>query len=173
MTVQDKDPLQVKVICRWGEGFMDRHTPGSPSGKMSEAHWQVCFRRLLVLMPRKGSPVPKPRLFSGTCILLTAAAGVLLVGCSASVHVGSSTPKMSADKLATTVAEKLAATTGQPKPDISCPEDLAGKVGTTTRCKLTADDGSTLGVTVTVTSVDGDQINFDIKADDTASPAAN
>ncbi|WP_245388599.1 DUF4333 domain-containing protein [Streptomyces iranensis] len=95
------------------------------------------------------------------------------VGCSASVGVEESKPKLSADKLATVVAEKLAATTGRPKPDIACPEDLVGKVGTTTRCKLTADDGSTLGVSVTVTSVDGDQINFDVKADDTASPAAN
>lgn len=113
------------------------------------------------------------RLSAATSILSAAAAGALLVGCSASVHVGTSTPKMSADKLATIVAEKLAATMNQPKPNIACPEDLTGKVGTTTRCKLTAKDGSTLGVTVTVTSVDGEQINFDIKADDTASPAAN
>ncbi|KPC82857.1 DUF4333 domain-containing protein [Streptomyces sp. NRRL S-4] len=101
------------------------------------------------------------------------AAGVLLVGCSASVGVGNSEPKLSADELATTVSEKLALTTGQPKPDIACPEDLVGKVGTTTRCTLTADDGSTLGVSVNVTSVDGEQINFDIKADETASPAPN
>ncbi|GGW69425.1 hypothetical protein GCM10010320_58660 [Streptomyces caelestis] len=80
---------------------------------------------------------------------------------------------MSADKLATIVAEKLAATTGKPKPDITCPENLAAKVGTTTRCKLTAKDGSTLGVTVKVTSVEGEQINFDIKADERASPPAN
>ncbi|WP_406495825.1 DUF4333 domain-containing protein [Streptomyces sp. NBC_01604] len=101
------------------------------------------------------------------------AAGVLLVGCSGSVTVGTSMPKMSSDKLATTLAEKLAATTGQPKPDITCPEDLVGKVGTTTRCTLTADDGSTLGVTVKVTSVDENQINFDFEADSTASPAPN
>ena len=48
-----------------------------------------------------------------------------------------------------------------------------GKVGNTTRCTLTADDGSTLGVSVTVSSVDGDQINFDIQADANASPTAN
>ncbi len=99
------------------------------------------------------------------------AAGALLVGCSGSVSVGNSDPKLSSDKLATTVSEKLAATTNQPEPDITCLEDLAGKVGTTTRCTLTANDGSTLGVSVKVTSVEGDQINFDIKADDTASPA--
>ncbi len=46
-------------------------------------------------------------------------------------------------------------------------------MGTTTRCTLTAKDGSTLGVSVKVTSVEGDKINFDIKADDTASPAPN
>ncbi|MFF0788566.1 DUF4333 domain-containing protein [Streptomyces spiralis] len=101
------------------------------------------------------------------------AAGVLLVGCSGSVNVEKSEPKLSADKLATAVSEKLAATTGQPKPHITCPKDLVGKVGTTTRCTLTADDGSTLGVSVMVSSVDGDQINFDIKADAKASPAAN
>ncbi|MBD3003189.1 MULTISPECIES: DUF4333 domain-containing protein [unclassified Streptomyces] len=113
------------------------------------------------------------RLPAATSILSAVAAGVLLVGCSASVSVEKSTPKVSADKLATVVAEKLAATTGRPKPDIACPEDLVGKVGNTTRCELTADDGSTLGVSVTVSSVDGDQVNFDVKADDTASPAAN
>ncbi|MBA2809391.1 DUF4333 domain-containing protein [Streptomyces sp. KM273126] len=113
------------------------------------------------------------RLFGATCGLSAVAVGALLVGCSASVNVEKAEPKLSADKLSTTVAEKLAATTGQPKPDVTCPNDLTGKVGTTTRCTLTADDGSTLGVTVTVSSVDGDKINFDIKADDTASPAAN
>ena len=104
--------------------------------------------------------------------LATVATGALLVGCSSSVHVGDSEPTMSAEKVATLVSEKLASTTGQPKPDIVCPEDLAGKVGTTMRCKLTAKDGSTLGVTVTVSSVDGDRINFDIEADAKASPAS-
>ncbi|MEW2068735.1 DUF4333 domain-containing protein [Streptomyces sp. NPDC007346] len=105
--------------------------------------------------------------------LSAVAAGVLLVGCSGSVTLGNSAPKLSSDQLATTVAEKLAETTGQPTPDITCPEDLVGKVDTTTRCTLTAKDGSTLGVTVTVTSVEDEKINFDIKADDTPSPAAS
>ncbi|MFJ6510089.1 DUF4333 domain-containing protein [Streptomyces sp. NPDC091406] len=117
--------------------------------------------------------MPIARTTAVTWSLSAVAAGALLVGCSGSVSVGNSEPKLPADKLATTVSEKLAATTNQPEPDISCPEDLAGKVGTTTRCTLTAKDGSTLGVSVKVTSVEGDQINFDIKADDTASPAPN
>ncbi|MDH6549002.1 DUF4333 domain-containing protein [Streptomyces sp. SAI-041] len=109
---------------------------------------------------------------AGTSIITAAAISALLVGCSTSVDAGKSEPKMSGEKVATLVSEKLASTTGQPKPDISCPEDLVGKVGTSTRCKLTAGDGSTLGVTVTVTSVDGDRINFDFEADATASPAS-
>ncbi|WP_043217626.1 DUF4333 domain-containing protein [Streptomyces sp. 351MFTsu5.1] len=112
------------------------------------------------------------RLPAGRSILSIAAVGVLLTGCSASVEVGKSEPKMSSDKVASLVSEKLAATTGRPKPDISCPEDLVGKVGTTMRCTLTADDGSTLGVTVSVTSVKGSQISFDMEADATASPAS-
>ncbi|MFF2897444.1 DUF4333 domain-containing protein [Streptomyces sp. NPDC057966] len=117
--------------------------------------------------------MPIARLTTVAWSLSAVAVGMLLVGCSASVSVGNSEPKLSSDKLATTVSEKLAGTTGRPKPDITCPEDLVGKVGTTTRCTLTAKDGSTLGVSVKVTSVDGKQINFDIKADDTASPAPN
>ncbi|WP_407547553.1 DUF4333 domain-containing protein [Streptomyces sp. Pv4-95] len=117
--------------------------------------------------------MPITRLSAAASIASALAAGVLLVGCSvsASTHGAESTPKLSADKLATTVAKKLAATTGQPTPHITCPEDLVGKVGTTTRCKLTADDGSTLGVSVTVSSVEGSQINFNVKADDTPTPA--
>ncbi|MFI6475976.1 DUF4333 domain-containing protein [Streptomyces sp. NPDC050516] len=98
-------------------------------------------------------------------------AGTLLVGCSAHVEVGKPTPKLSADKVADTVAEKLAATTGQPRPHVTCPEDLVGKVGTTMRCTLTGSDSRTLGVTVNVTSVAKDQVNFDIKADEKSSPA--
>ncbi|MFD6276267.1 DUF4333 domain-containing protein [Streptomyces sp. NPDC060209] len=113
------------------------------------------------------------RLSAAKWSLSAVAVGVLLAGCSASVSAGKTDPKLSSDKLADSLADKLAATTGQPKPDITCPEDLAGKVGTETRCTLTADDGSTLGVSVTVTSVDGEQIHYDFKADETASPAPN
>ncbi|MDT0380400.1 DUF4333 domain-containing protein [Streptomyces sp. DSM 42041] len=92
-------------------------------------------------------------------VLATVAAGALLTGCSG-------TPTLDSGTLADTVAQKLAEATGRPEPDVTCPEDLAGEVGTKTRCTLTAADGSTIGVTVTVTSVEGTQINFDIKADD-------
>ncbi|WP_307644745.1 DUF4333 domain-containing protein [Nocardia uniformis] len=41
-----------------------------------------------------------------------------------------------------------------------------GKVGTTMRCTLTA-GGDTLGLTVTVTSVDGDNVKYDVEVDET------
>ncbi|MCL8015840.1 DUF4333 domain-containing protein [Streptomyces sp. AS02] len=112
-----------------------------------------------------------PRLFAATSILSAVAVGTLLTGCSASVNVEKPELKMSAEKLANLVAEKLAATANQPKPDVTCPEDVPAKVGTTTRCKLTADDGTTLGVTATVSSVEGTKMNFDIQADETPTPA--
>ena len=82
--------------------------------------------------------MPKPLSSLATWGLAAAAAGALLVGCS------SEEAKLPKDKVANTVAEKLAAQTGQPKPDVTCPKDLAGKVGTTMRCKLTASDGSSV-----------------------------
>jgi hypothetical protein len=112
------------------------------------------------------------RPFAATIVISAVTISTLLVGCSASANVEKSEPKLSADKLASTLAQKLAATTGQPTPDVTCPEDLTGKAGTTTRCTLTTGDGSTLGVTVTVSSVDGSQINFGFEADDKASPAS-
>jgi hypothetical protein len=67
--------------------------------------------------------------------------------------------------VATAAEDSLEQQVGQ-RPDVSCPEDLEGKVGATTRCTLTADgvDG-TYGVTVTVTKVEGDQASFDFQVD--------
>jgi hypothetical protein len=147
-------------------------------------------------------------------IAVAAAAAAVLTGCSAEVHVGTTTqsttaaapspaagtddpteaaptdgasptggavaegdggdaalPRVSADKLAKTTAQKLAAARNPAEPKVTCPGDLIGKVGTVLRCQLVADDNSTLGITVTVTSVQGTQVNFAIKADDKATPA--
>jgi Domain of unknown function (DUF4333) len=103
--------------------------------------------------------------------LSTVAVSALLISCSVSGHVEKIEPKLSSDKLAATVAEQLAASTGQPKPDITCPEDLAAKVGKSTRCKLIGGDGTTFGVSVTVSSVEGTKMNFDIKVDE--KPSSN
>lgn len=52
------------------------------------------------------------------------------------------------------------------KPEsLTCPDNLKGFVGATLRCQLT-DSGKACGVTVTVTSVDAGDVNFDFKVDD-------
>jgi hypothetical protein len=106
--------------------------------------------------------MPKPSSSLASWGLAAAAAAALLVGCS-------SEAKLAKDEVADSVAEKLAAQTGQPKPDVTCPEDLVGKVGTSLRCKLTATDGTSFGVTVEVNSVEDSTIKYDIKVDETAS----
>ncbi|MDT0305523.1 DUF4333 domain-containing protein [Streptomyces sp. DSM 44917] len=49
--------------------------------------------------------------------------------------------------------------------NVTCPEDLPAEVGATIRCEVTG-TGPTYGATVTVTSVDGDDAQWDIEVDD-------
>lgn len=92
----------------------------------------------------------------------------LLGACSANLEVGKTagTPK---DVLAKTVKEKLEAHAGKKADSVTCDGDLEAKVGATQKCVLTV-GGSKLGVTVTATSVNGDNIKFDAKVDDKLMP---
>lgn len=79
-----------------------------------------------------------------------------LVGCSMS---------LAADEVATQAENALEEEVGS-RPDIICPDDLEAEVGAEARCILTAgDDPTEYGVTVTVTSVDGGQAEFDVEVD--------
>jgi hypothetical protein len=91
-------------------------------------------------------------------LALLPALAVLLAGCG--------TPSVAAGTVAKAAQDALERTLGT-RPDISCPHDLAGKVGATTRCTLTAEglDG-TYGVTVTVRSIEHGKAHFDVKVDD-------
>ncbi|SCK38972.1 protein of unknown function [Streptomyces sp. WMMB 322] len=150
---------QVKIVRGRGREAV-KTRPGGQCGLIDNHSDERHLPALVIpLAPNGARLMPKPRFSAVTWGLAAAAAGALLVGCS------SEEAKLPKDEVANTVAEKLAAQTGQPKPDVTCPKDLVGKVGTTMRCKLTASDGSSLGVTVKVTSVDGDDIKYDIKAD--------
>ncbi len=55
---------------------------------------------------------------------------------------------------------------GREAPPVTCPEELEAKVGATTRCRTDFPDGNRLGITVKVTSVKDERVNFDIKADE-------
>jgi len=75
---------------------------------------------------------------------------------------------ISADSLEEQLADALEEEVGQRPDSIDCPEDLEGEVGATQRCTLTA-GADELGVEVTVTAVDGDDVDFDYVVDETAS----
>ncbi|HXH80145.1 DUF4333 domain-containing protein [Nocardioides sp.] len=62
------------------------------------------------------------------------------------------------------VSEQLTESVGQAPDDIDCPGDLEAEVGTTMRCTLTAGPDE-LGLTVTVTEVDGSDINDEVEVD--------
>ncbi len=73
---------------------------------------------------------------------------------------------LAADDVATGAEDALEAEVGT-RPDVSCPEDLEAEVGAETRCTLTVDgDDQEYGLTVTVTSVEGDTANFDVQVDE-------
>lgn len=63
------------------------------------------------------------------------------------------------------VSEQLAAQVGQTPDSVDCPGDLSAEKGTTMRCSLTAGT-DTLGVTLTVTAVEGTNVKFDIQVDE-------
>ena len=86
-----------------------------------------------------------------------AAALPLLAGCGAG--------SVPADEVEEKVSAALAEQVGQTPDEISCPEDLPAEVGAEMKCELTAGT-DTLGVTVTVTSVDGSDVEFDIAVDE-------
>jgi hypothetical protein len=86
---------------------------------------------------------------------LAAAAVLALPACGSDV-VRLQDDTLSADEVATTAEDALEQQVGT-RPDITCPEELAKEEGATTRCTLTGgDDPVEYGVTVTVTSADGD-----------------
>ncbi|PRX99886.1 uncharacterized protein DUF4333 [Allonocardiopsis opalescens] len=72
---------------------------------------------------------------------------------------------MSADEVASQVSSELAAQVGYEPEEVTCPEDLPAEVGASIRCELTH-EGTTLGVTVTASAVEGGQVDFDIQVDD-------
>jgi hypothetical protein len=85
-------------------------------------------------------------------------APILLAACS-------STAVLTADTVATSAEDALENQIGV-RPSITCPDDVEAEVGAKARCTLTGgDDPTEYGVTVTVTSVEGDNATFDVEVD--------
>jgi hypothetical protein len=95
---------------------------------------------------------------------------VALSACSASASIG--TPAMEKAQVEQKASEALAAQVGTAPDSIECPGDLEAKVGASMRCILT--DGETkVGITTTVTSVEGTDVKFDVVVDDTPLPSSS
>jgi entry exclusion lipoprotein TrbK len=93
-----------------------------------------------------------------------AVAGVLLTGCGG--HAGSgSQPALSKAQLQSEAKEKLEAAAKRKAKSVTCDDGIAGKVGATQHCVLTAANGTRYGVTATVKAVKDGKLNVDYKVD--------
>ncbi|MDQ6778875.1 MAG: DUF4333 domain-containing protein [Actinomycetota bacterium] len=63
------------------------------------------------------------------------------------------------------VSNALYKTVGQRPKSVACPQGVEAKAGKTFRCTLTAKDGTTVGVTVTETSITNGVAHLDIQVD--------
>ncbi|PSL02379.1 uncharacterized protein DUF4333 [Haloactinopolyspora alba] len=94
-------------------------------------------------------------------VAATGATALALAGCS--LMTDESVP---ADELEQGVAGLLEEQVGQPVESVDCEDDLVAEVGSEVRCTLEASDGSTIGLTVTADSIDGDQVNYQVQVDE-------
>ncbi|HXL61549.1 MAG TPA: DUF4333 domain-containing protein, partial [Mycobacterium sp.] len=62
------------------------------------------------------------------------------------------------------ISDQLQQQTGKKPDSVTCPDNLKSLAGATLRCTL-VDARQTYGVNVTVTSVEGSHVKFDIKVD--------
>lgn len=84
---------------------------------------------------------------------------LVVVGCS------SGPPMFDKTEVADEISYQLEQKAGRAPESVSCPQDLRGEVGATQRCEL-KNGPETYGITVTVTKVEGPNIDFDVKVDD-------
>ena len=104
-----------------------------------------------------------------TAVLVAAAGGWLIAGCSVSAHVSIGAPAaVPRHTVENEVATTLARQKNQPVPTVACPGDLRAKVGTVMYCSLTA-QGSTTSypVKLQVDSVSGKRAHFNIEVSKT------
>lgn len=93
-------------------------------------------------------------------------AGVFVVlavaGCSAEVRTEN---RVSPESLQTSVADALEKQVGQRPESIDCPDGIDAEKGAETRCVL-EHQGTRYGVSVTVNSVDGGNVKYDVQVDE-------
>jgi hypothetical protein len=93
--------------------------------------------------------------------MAVAASVAVLAGCSVSFG----TRSVDKNDVASEIGSKFEQQLGRKPDKVECPNNLEARKDATLVCTLT-DQGTSYDVHVTVTSVDGDKANFDIKVDD-------
>jgi hypothetical protein len=95
-----------------------------------------------------------------TLLVAGAAAGLMASAgaCSCSVTSRHAVPKADVAKQ---ITDKMTDANGNKPESVSCPDDLGAKVGTQLNCTMKVKD-QTFNVNVTVTSVNGDDVKFDM-----------
>lgn len=101
-----------------------------------------------------------------TLLISGALAGLIADVGACSCTIGSSGPRtLSKSRVADQITDKMTDAAGNKPDSVSCPRDLQAEVGAQVDREMKVKD-KTYNVNVTVTSVEGDDVNFDIKVDD-------
>ncbi|MUL76384.1 DUF4333 domain-containing protein [Mycolicibacterium sp. CBMA 226] len=93
---------------------------------------------------------------------VAALACIAVSGCT--VNIGGGSPgaaKVSKEALQKDISQRLA-DAGHPPQSVSCADDLAGKIGQSTHCEVATGAAANFEPIVTVTSVDGTTVSYDI-----------
>jgi hypothetical protein len=98
---------------------------------------------------------------AGVVVCTSVASCTINVGNHPPSPSAASTPKVSKADLEKDISGRLT-TAGQTPQSVSCPEDLVGQVGQSTSCEVTMSASNSFEPRVTVTSVEGSKVNYDI-----------
>ncbi|WAC90043.1 DUF4333 domain-containing protein [Mycobacterium sp. Aquia_213] len=96
-----------------------------------------------------------------TLLISGAAAGLMASAGACSCSIGSSSHSVAKKDVASQITEKLTDAQGNKPDSVDCPSDLDAKVGAQLNCSMKV-KGTTYGVNVTVTSVEGSNVKFDM-----------
>jgi Domain of unknown function (DUF4333) len=96
-----------------------------------------------------------------TLLVSGAAVGLMATAGACSCSVGSSSHAVSKDDVASQISAKMTDPAGLKPQSVTCPNDLAAKVGAQVDCTMKS-NGQSYAVNVTVTSVNGSDVKFDM-----------
>lgn len=87
-------------------------------------------------------------------------AAALILGLTLAL-TGCGTKVLTTDEAEKQISASVEKETGTAPEDVSCADDVDAEVGKTSKCTVTI-DGEDINVTVKITKVDGDNVEFDI-----------